>query len=73
MSFLSIGHDDEVGPVRRDGRLHRRARVDHRHLDVVPELGERDPRALAEAVVGGGEEEDAHSSEETREAPRSIL
>ncbi len=57
---------DEIGPVSRDRRLHRLGRVDHRHLDLVPELREGDPGALAEAVVSGGEEEDAHSSKEVR-------
>jgi hypothetical protein len=61
--------DDEVGSMPRDGRLHRRSRVDHLDRHVVPELGERDPGALAEAVVGGGEEEDAHSPKEAQSAP----
>ena len=62
MSFLRIGQTISSGLCAATAASIVRARVDHRHLDVVPELGERDPRALAEAVVGGDEEEDAHVS-----------
>ncbi len=61
--------DDQVRPVGGDRRLHGHPRFDHRHLDLVSHLGERDPRALAEAVVGGHEEEDAHVSQEAPRPP----
>jgi hypothetical protein len=51
--------DDQLGLVRRDGRLHRLRRVDDGDRDLVPELGQRDPGALAEAVVGRDQEQHA--------------
>jgi hypothetical protein len=53
--------DDQLRSLPRDGRLHRRRRVDDLDGDVVAELGERDIRALAQAVVSGDEEEDARA------------
>jgi hypothetical protein len=43
--------------MARDGGLHGLAGVDDRDLDPVAELGERDVRALAQAVVRRDEEE----------------
>jgi len=53
--------DDQLRSLPRDGRLHRRRRVDDLDGDVVAELGERDIRALAQAVVSRDEEEDARA------------
>ncbi len=55
---LSIGQTISCGPVLVDRRLHRGGRVDDRDRHLVAQLGQRDPRALAEAVVGRDEEED---------------
>ena len=75
--------DDQLGRVPGDGGLHRRAVLHHRDLDRVAELGERDLRPLAEAVVGGDEEEDpqrpggaAHrhlAAEGARARPQDVL
>jgi hypothetical protein len=55
------GADDQLGPVRLDGGLHGRARVHHRHRHLMSELGQRDLRPLAQAVVRRDEEEDAET------------
>jgi hypothetical protein len=44
-----------------DRGFDRRARLDHGHGNVVPELGEGDIRPLAQAVVSRDEEEDTQS------------
>jgi hypothetical protein len=64
--LLQEGTDDELWLVLGDGCLHRVGRVDHGDLHLVPQLGERDPRSLAEAVVGRDQEENAHGEEEAR-------
>ena len=45
--------------VLADGGLHRRGGIDHRHLDLVAKLGQLDPGALRQSVVGGHQEQDA--------------
>ena len=75
MSFLRIGQTIRSGRWAATAASICRPRLDHRDLDVVPELGERDPAALAEAVVGGDEEEDVESvacSRRTRGGARLI-
>ena len=63
MIALSIGQTISSGPVAGDRRLHLAAGVDDLDRERVAELGQRDLGALAEAVVGGDEEEDAHCGE----------
>ena len=58
MNVLSIGQTISSGRWRSAAASIGRARVDDVDGDVVPELGERDERALAEAVVGGDDEQD---------------
>ena len=60
MIVFSIGQTISSGRWRATAASIARGRVDDGDVDVVAELGERDLRALAEAVVGGDEEEDAH-------------
>ena len=49
--------DDQLRAVLVHGRLHRGGRVDDGDRHLVAQLGQRDPRALAEAVVSRYEEE----------------
>ena len=53
---------DQLRPVLADRRLHRGGRVDHRDRHLVAELGQRDPGALAEAVVRRHQEQDPQRS-----------
>ena len=50
---------DEVGLVHLDGALDEVARVDDLDGDLVSHLGQGDVAALAQAVVRGGDEQDA--------------
>src|SRR5262249_9268945 len=53
--------DDELRLLRGDRRFHLMPGADDLDRHVVPELRERDVRALAEAVVGTDQEEDLQS------------
>ena len=55
--------DDQPGPVLGHRGLHLGARAHDLHRNAVAELGQRDLDALAEAVVGGDEEEDSQARE----------
>ena len=59
---LSIGQTISSGRCALDRRLDRGGRVHDRDGDLVAELGQRDQRALAEAVVRRREEEDPQRS-----------
>ena len=65
--------DDQLGPVAGDGGLHLEPGRDHRDGDLVALLAERDLRALAQAVVSGDEEQDAHQEDRRQPAaPYSV-
>ena len=53
--------DDQLGMMTGCGGFHLEAGLHDRDVDLVPQLGERDLRALAETVVGGDEEQDSHT------------
>ena len=53
---------DQLGVVLCHGRLNLVRSVDHGHLDLVTELGERDIRPLAQAVVCGDDEQNPQRS-----------
>jgi hypothetical protein len=53
--------DDQLGRVRRDRRLHLVPGADNLDRHIVPQLGQRDVRALAEAVMRRDEEKDLQS------------
>ena len=62
MSFLSIGHTISSGRCSATAASIAAAESTTATVDVVAELGQRDPGALAEAVVRGDEEEDVERS-----------
>ena len=53
--------DDQLGVPAGDGGLHLEGGGDDGDGDLMTQLGEGDLGSLAEAVVGGDEEEDAHA------------